>query len=102
MKKILLIEDTVQIQKYIEDFLVQQDYCVSILDDYDNIIGIVKEFDPNLILLDINLPKYDGFFYLKLLRKHYSNIPVIILSARSDESEQGSVKSFMENIKTEN
>ncbi len=88
MKNILLIEDTIQMQKYIKDFLMQQGYNVNILDDYDSVLSIVSEFNPNLVLLDINLPKYDGFFYLKLLKKNFSNIPIIILSARSDESEQ--------------
>lgn len=87
MKNILLIEDNEQMQKYISDYLQQQDYNVQVLEEYDNIIDEINAFGPNLILLDINLPKYDGFFYLKLIRKHY-NIPIIILSARSDESEQ--------------
>ncbi len=87
MENILLIEDNLQMQKYVADFLMAQNYNVKILEDYDNIVEEVRLFSPKLILLDINLPKYDGFFYLKLLRKHY-DIPIIILSARSDESEQ--------------
>lgn len=87
MKKILLIEDSVQMQKYVSNFLVEQDYDVKVIEDYDNILEEVQEFNPNLILLDINLPKYDGFFYLKLIKKKFK-VPVIILSARSDESEQ--------------
>ncbi len=87
MENILLIEDNLQMQKYVSDFLMAQDYNVKVLVDYDNILEEVKNFNPKLILLDINLPKYDGFFYLKLLRKHF-DFPIIILSARSDESEQ--------------
>ncbi len=87
MEKILLIEDTLQMQKYISDFLTQQGYIVKVLEDYDNVVKEIEDFKPSLVLLDINLPKYDGFFYLKLIRKNFS-IPVIILSARSDESEQ--------------
>ena len=41
----------------------------------------------DLILLDINLPKFDGFYFLKLIRKKL-NVPVIIVSARSEEGEQ--------------
>ncbi len=87
MENILLIEDNLQMQKYVSDYLIAQDYNVKILEDYDNILEEVKNFNPKLILLDINLPKYDGFFYLKLIRKHF-DLPIIILSARSDESEQ--------------
>lgn len=87
MEKIFLIEDNLQMQKYIADFLSAQGYDVKLIADYDNLLEEVKLAQPKLILLDITLPKYDGFFYLKLLRKHYE-IPIIILSARSDESEQ--------------
>lgn len=87
MPNIFIIEDNIQMQKYISDFLEIQDYQVRIIDDYDLIVDEINIFEPDLILLDINLPKYDGFFYLKLIKKHF-NIPVIILSARSDESEQ--------------
>lgn len=87
METIFLIEDNLQMQKYIADFLSAQGYDVKLIADYDNLLEEVKLAQPKLILLDITLPKYDGFFYLKLLRKHYE-VPIIILSARSDESEQ--------------
>lgn len=87
MEKILLVEDNIQMQKYVSDFLSDQGFKTKILTDYDNFLLEVGDFSPNLILLDVNLPKYDGFFYLKLLKKNF-NIPIIILSARSDESEQ--------------
>lgn len=87
MSKIFIIEDNVQMQKYISDFLALQDYEVKIVSDYDLIVDEIRNFEPELVLLDINLPKYDGFFYLKVIKKYF-DIPVIILSARSDESEQ--------------
>ncbi|QXM06944.1 response regulator [Crassaminicella indica] len=47
----------------------------------------MKRIEPDLIILDIHLPKFDGIYYLRLIRKKY-NLPIIILSARSEESEQ--------------
>lgn len=85
--KILLIEDDIKLKKYISEYLQAYDYNVTTVDDFDCVMEIVDEVKPNLILLDINLPKFDGFYFLRLIRKLY-NTPVIILSARSDEGEQ--------------
>lgn len=87
MKRVMLIEDNQQMVTYISEYLIEQDYIVGTIGDFDNVIAEVNSFKPNLILLDINLPKFDGFFFLKMIKKQL-DIPVIIISARSDESEQ--------------
>lgn len=85
--KILLIEDDVKLKKYIAEYLEAYNYNVTTIDDFDSVMETVKEVQPNLIILDINLPKFDGFYFLSLIRKTYKT-PVIIVSARSDEGEQ--------------
>ncbi|MGL4337943.1 MAG: response regulator transcription factor [Turicibacter sp.] len=85
--KILLIEDDVKLKKYISEYLEAYDYQVTVIEDFDNVMDTVREVKPDLILLDINLPTFDGFYYLRLIRK-IDKTPVIILSARSDEGEQ--------------
>lgn len=85
--KILLIEDDIKLKEYISEYLDAYDYKVTTIENFDNVMNTVEEVNPNLIILDINLPKFDGFYYLRLIRKKYKT-PVIILSARSDESEQ--------------
>lgn len=85
--KILIIEDDIKLKAYISEYLQAYDYEVKTIEDFDTVIETVHEFNPNLILLDINLPKFDGFYFLKIIRKYYKT-PVIILSARSDEGEQ--------------
>lgn len=87
MNKILVIEDDIKLQKYIKEYLSVYDFEVSIIEDFDDVIGQVQRFNPQIILLDINLPKFDGFYFLRLIRKNHKT-PVIILSARSDEGEQ--------------
>lgn len=87
MNNILLIEDDIKLQKYITEYLSAYDYGIFTVDDYDYVIERLEETSPRLIILDINLPKFDGFYFLKLIRKKY-NTPVIILSARSEEGEQ--------------
>ena len=85
--KILLIEDDIKLKEYIGEYLSAYDYNVYTIDNFNNVMESVEEIKPNLIILDINLPKFDGFYYLKLIRNK-SKTPVIILSARSDEGEQ--------------
>lgn len=85
--KILLIEDDIKLKEYIGEYLSAYDYNVYTIDNFNNVMESVDEIKPNLIILDINLPKFDGFYYLKLIRNK-SKTPVIILSARSDEGEQ--------------
>ncbi|MGL4762061.1 MAG: response regulator transcription factor [Sarcina sp.] len=85
--KILLIEDDVKLKKYIKEYLEAYDYEVSVVDDFTNVMDKVKTYEGDLIVLDINLPVFDGFYFLKMIRKN-CNVPVIILSARSEEGEQ--------------
>ncbi len=87
MNRVMLIEDNQQMITYISEYLEMQDYVVGLVKDFDNVVDRVGKFQPDLILLAINLPKYDGFFFLKQLKKNF-DIPVIIISARSDESEK--------------
>lgn len=87
MYKILVIEDDQKLQKHIKDFLQRYDYEVQLVDDFMNIDKMILKFEADLILLDINLPYYDGFHLCRLIRKE-SNVPIIIISARSGDVEQ--------------
>lgn len=85
--KILLIEDDMKLKKYISEYLEAYNYNVTTIDDFDSVMETVEEVQADLIILDINLPRFDGFYFLSLIRKKYKT-PVIIVSARSDEGEQ--------------
>jgi len=87
MTNILIIEDNEQLQKYLSEYMQAYGYTSHILGDYNNLPAELEKIAPELILLDINLPVFDGFYFLKLIRKH-TQAPIIILSARSDEAEQ--------------
>jgi DNA-binding response OmpR family regulator len=85
-KKILVIEDEATLQKALNDVLNQEGYDVSSALDGAKGLELAGEENPDLILLDIILPKMDGFEVLKKLKKdeNTSNIPVIILTNLSD------------------
>jgi DNA-binding response OmpR family regulator len=85
-KKILVIEDEATLQKALNDVLSQEGYDVSSALDGVRGLELATEEKPDLILLDIILPRMDGFEVLRKLKsdENTSNIPVIILTNLSD------------------
>lgn len=82
MTKILFIEDEPMLQKTLGDILQQEGY--EILVAYDGKVGLemVQKEKPDLVLLDLILPKMDGFAVLQEMRKNPATkeIPVIVLT----------------------
>ena len=87
MYKIFLVEDDEKLKSHIKEYLERYDYEVVTVDDYKEIDNQFDVVNPDLVLLDINLPYYDGFYFCRIFRKK-SKIPIIIISARTAEAEQ--------------
>lgn len=89
MKKILLIEDDEFIVKPLAMALKQEGFDLSVAGDGEAALEKLKNEQPDLILLDLVLPKINGFDVLKEIRANSEtkNIPVIILSNLARESE---------------
>lgn len=87
MYKIFLVEDDEKLKDHIKEYLERYDYEVVTVDDYREIDNQFDKVNPDLVLLDINLPYYDGFYFCRVFRKK-SKIPIIIISARTAETEQ--------------
>ena len=83
-KKILVIEDEATLQKALNDVLLQEGFEVSSASDGVTGLEIAKKENPDLILLDIILPKMDGFEVLAKLKADDENTPVVILTNLSD------------------
>ena len=83
MYKILIIEDDITIAKTLSDHLGKWGYDVSYVTDFKNITEQVISFKPHLILLDIVLPYYDGFYWCGEIRK-ISRTPVMFISSAAD------------------
>lgn len=84
---ILIIEDDFGLAKSIMNVLEKYNFRSSILDDFENIEDIVVDTKPNLIILDINLPYYDGFYWCRKIRNITSN-PIMIISSRDSNMDQ--------------
>ncbi|MBU5310845.1 response regulator transcription factor [Tissierella carlieri] len=87
MYKIFVIEDDEKILNLIKDRLERYNYIVTTVEDYSNIKGEFIRENPHIVLLDINLPNYDGFFWCRELRS-ISKVPIIFISARFSDMDQ--------------
>ncbi len=85
--KILIIEDDESVKKELKELLNNAGYEALILEDYDNMLENILKIQPNLILLDINIPSMNGEMLLKILRK-VSSIPVIMVTSRVGEIDE--------------
>jgi DNA-binding response OmpR family regulator len=81
--KILIIEDDETIAGAIKNHLEKWEFEVVCVQDFKNVLKDVTEFKPELILLDITLPFYNGFYWCKEIRK-LTKIPIIFLSSADD------------------
>ncbi len=84
--KILLIEDDEFTAGLIKNFLEEYNFKVDIVDTVTSAISNIKFEKYSIILLDINIPDFNGFEVLKFLNKNNINIPVIVVSAYSEKS----------------
>lgn len=87
MKKIMIIEDEVIIREELKSFLSKYNYEVIAPSDFENIIEFILNENPDLILLDINLPIFDGYYICREIRKT-SDIPIIIVTSRDSDMDE--------------
>ena len=83
-KKIFIIEDEEKIRVELSEFLNRYGYEVSYSTNFENIVNIALKENPHVILLDINLPYYDGYYICREIRKN-SNVPIIVVTSRNSE-----------------
>ena len=87
MTNILVCDDDKEIVEAIEIYLAQEDYNVIKAYDGEQAIRALKENDIQLLIIDIMMPKLDGI-HATLKIREYSSIPIIILSAKSEDADK--------------
>lgn len=83
MYRIFLVEDDETIARLIKKHLEKWEYEVSTVQDFGNVLGEFAVCDPQLVLLDIRLPFYNGYHWCTQIRQ-VSKVPIIFLSSVSD------------------
>ncbi len=87
MYKILIVEDDTTISSILHEKLNKWGLESFEVKDFENVFKKHLEIKPHLVLMDINLPYYDGFYWCEKIRKA-SNIPIIFISSRADDSDK--------------
>lgn len=87
MKKIIMVEDDTIIREELQSFLSKYDYKVTAPTEFENIIDFILNEEADLILLDINLPIYDGYYICREIRKK-SEVPIIIVTSRDSDMDE--------------
>ena len=87
MQKILIVEDDLAIQALLHDFIQEAGYEVTLASDGVEALSYFSERGVDLVLLDIMLPKIDGYGVCEVIRRK-SNIPIVMLTALDAEENQ--------------
>lgn len=87
MYKLMLIEDDMKLSTLVKGYIKKYGYEVYEQKDFNNIENQFEELSHDLVILDINLLYYDGFYLCRAFRKR-SNVLIVITSARSGEMDQ--------------
>ncbi len=87
MQRILVVEDDLDIQELLKNFLQEVGYDIVLANDGVEALSVFSTAQFDLVLLDVMLPKIDGFAVCELIRKQ-SKVPIIMLTALSGEEEQ--------------
>lgn len=85
--KIFIVEDEEKIIKELSLVLSRYGYTPLFSLDFENIIEIIIKESPKLVLLDINLPYYDGYHICRELRK-ISDVPIIVVTSRNSDMDE--------------
>ncbi|MCM3627847.1 response regulator transcription factor [Paenibacillus glycanilyticus] len=82
MFRIMIIEDDEKIRRIVADALRKWQYEVIELTSFENVLGEFEAAQPHLVLLDVNLPVFDGFYWCQQIRS-VSKVPIIFISSRN-------------------
>ena len=85
--EILIIEDNPVIRKELQTVLEGNKYHTSVIEDFSDVTEQVRKINPHLILLDINLPFYDGYYVCRAIREK-SEVPIIVVTSRDSEIDE--------------
>lgn len=80
MVKIMIVEDDMKIAELLSTYVAKYGYQGIIVTDFQNVLDIFLEEQPELVLLDINLPSFDGYYWCRQIRG-VSTCPILFISS---------------------
>ena len=86
-QKILVVDDELEIVKVVRAYLEQSGFRVITASDGQQALAVFRHEQPDLIVLDLNLPQLDGLDVCRTIRRD-SNVPIIMLTARVEETDR--------------
>ena len=87
MEKIIIVEDDEIIREELQSFLGRYGYEVVVPRELENIVEFILKENSDLVLLDINIPIYDGYYICREIRKK-SEVPIIIVTSRDSDMDE--------------
>ncbi|MRN51680.1 response regulator transcription factor [Paenibacillus monticola] len=87
METILIVEDDAKLAGLLSVYLSKYDFNTIRVEDFNAVLATFKECSADLVLLDVNLPRYDGFYWCRQIRKT-SICPILFISARDSGMDQ--------------
>ena len=87
MEKIIIVEDDKIIREELQSFISKYGYEVVAPSEFENIVEFILNENANLVLLDINLPVFDGYYICREVRKK-SEVPIIVVTSRDSDMDE--------------
>lgn len=87
MKRIVIAEDDLFMREELRDILLKEQYEIAVVENFRHTVGEIEKSNPDLVLLDVNLPGSSGFEICRELKKHTA-VPVLILTSRDQLSDE--------------
>src|SRR5690349_11041489 len=87
MSLVLVVDDEIQIATIARDYLTRAGFQVATAADGETALTLARQKHPDLVVLDLGLPRLDGLEVARRLRRE-SDVPIIMLTARVDESDR--------------
>ena len=87
MQKIIIVEDDQIIREELQIFLSKYGYEIKAPTEFNNIVDYILKQNADLVLLDINLPVFDGYYICREIRKT-SEVPIIVVTSRDSEVDE--------------
>ncbi|MFC7680620.1 response regulator transcription factor [Paenibacillus sp. GCM10028914] len=87
MFKIFIVEDDENLVNLLKEHLHKFGYMTQSVNDFETVRSQFEQYDPQLVLLDVNLPKYDGYYWCRQFRS-ISTCPIVFISARDGKMDQ--------------